>query len=142
MKLYADTSALVKLYVQENESQQVIQFFDNFDLLGTSVVTYAEIASALAKALRLGLVQSGEINLAWQEFISHWPAFARLPLSPAVIERAATLVWRYPLRAYDSIHLACALSWSEISSGQVIFACYDKNLLTAARQEGLHVWPG
>jgi hypothetical protein len=28
-----------------------------------------------------------------------------------------------------------------VTGDQVIFACYDRNLLKAARQEGLQVWP-
>jgi uncharacterized protein len=140
MNLYADTSALVKKYVMEAGSDQVIAYFDPYSIIGTAALTQAEMAAALAKAVRLGWVNETEILVAWQDFLSHWPAYTRLPVSTGIVERAASLAWRHGLRAYDSVHLACALAWKEMIGDEVVFACFDKNLLKAARQEGLQVW--
>jgi predicted nucleic acid-binding protein len=141
MNLYADTSALIKRYVQETGSEQVSAHFDQIPIIGTAALTQAEMASAMSKAVRLGLVDAGEISRAWQDFLSHWPAYARLPVSTGIVERAAAIAWRHGLRADDSIHLACALAWKEISGDEVVFASYDKNLLKAAGEEGLQTWP-
>jgi uncharacterized protein len=141
MNLYADTSALIKRYVRETGSEQVVAYFSQFSIIGTSALTQAEMASAMAKALRLGWVDEAGISLAWQDFLSHWAAYTRLPASSGVVERAASIAWRHNLRAYDSIHLSSAMAWKEITGDQVAFACYDLNLLKAARQEGLQGWP-
>jgi predicted nucleic acid-binding protein len=141
MNLYADTSALIKKYVHETGSDQVVEHFNRYPMIGTAALTQAEMASAMSKASRLGWVEEAEIALAWQDFLSHWPTYIRLPVSAGTIERAASLAWRHGLRGYDSVHLACALAWNEVSGGETIFACYDQNLLKAARQEGLQVWP-
>jgi len=141
MNLYADTSALIKKYVIESGSEQAIAHFSQYPIIGTTVLTQTEMASAMAKAVRLGWVDESEILVAWQDFLSHWSAYARLPVSARVVERAASLVWRYALRAYDSIQLASALAWKEVTGDEVVFACYDKNLLKAAGHEGLQVWP-
>jgi predicted nucleic acid-binding protein len=141
MNLYADTSALIKKYVRETGSEQVADHFNQYPVIGTAALTQAEMASAMSKAARLGWVNESEILTAWLDFLSHWPAYMRLPLSAGVVERAASIAWRHGLRAYDSVHLACALAWKNVTGDEVIFACYDQNLSKAARQEGLQVWP-
>lgn len=141
MNLYADTSALIKRYVQETGSQQVVEYFDQYPIIGATALTQAEMASAMSKAVRLGLVAEAEISMAWQDFLSHWPSFTRLPVSAGIVERAASIAWRHGLRAYDSLHLASALAWKDVLGDELVFACYDKNLLEAARKEGLQVWP-
>lgn len=141
MNLYADTSALIKKYVREAGSEQVIKHFDTYPIIGTAALTLAEMASAMSKAIRLEWAEESEILIAWQDFLSHWPAYTRLPITAGIVERAASAAWHHGLRTYDSVHLASALVWKDLTGDEVIFACYDKNLLIAARQEGLLVWP-
>jgi predicted nucleic acid-binding protein len=142
MNLYADTSALVKKYVREAGSEQVIAFFAQHPLIGTAVLTQAEVASAMSKALRSGWVDEPAILAAWQDFLSHWPAYVRLPISAGIVEHAAAIAQQYGLRAYDAIHLASALAWEDVTGDEVVFACYDENLAKAAGKEGLQIWPG
>jgi len=139
--LYADTSALIKRYVREAGSEQVVSHFDGYSIIGTAAITQVEMASAMAKAARLGWVDEAEIRTAWQDFSTHWPAYIRMPLSAGTIERAISIAWQRGLRAYDSVHLASALAWRDAAGNEVVFACFDKNLSNAARQEGLQVWP-
>ncbi len=141
MNLYADSSAMIKKYVRESGSEQVVAYFDQYPIIATAALTQGEMASAMSKAIRLGWVDQSEISIAWQDFLSHWPAYLRLPISAGIVERAASMAWRHSLRAYDAVHLASALAWKDISGDDVIFACYDNNLLKAAQKEGLQVWP-
>lgn len=141
MILYTDTSALVKKYVFEKGSDQVLEFFAGFTIIGTASITQAEMAAALSKAVRQGWVEEKVANTAWQDFQSHWQAYTRLPISLAIIDRSADLIWRYGLRAYDGIQLACALVWREAMGENTFFACFDQRLSLAARQEGLVSWP-
>lgn len=141
MILYADTSALVKKYIKEPGSDQVVAFFDQYPTIGTAALTQVEMAAAMSKAVRQGWVDESEATGAWQDFLSHWRAYTRLPVSAGIVERAASLVWRHGLRAYDSIHLSSALTWQDVLGDDVVFACYDKHLQQAAKQEGLHIWP-
>jgi predicted nucleic acid-binding protein len=141
MILYADTSALVKKYVREAGTDAVIELFNLNPVIGTALITHAEIASALAKAVRMAWVREDMAKLAWQDFLSQWPGYLRLPLSTGIVERASSLAWRHGLRAYDSIHLACAMVLGEMSGEPVRFACFDQRLQDAARREGLRIWP-
>jgi predicted nucleic acid-binding protein len=142
MILYVDTSVLVKKYVAESGSDQVIAFLDQHAVIGTAALTQAEMAAAMSKAARLGWVAEPEILLAWQDFLYQCPAYTRLPVSTGIVERAAAIAWRHGLRAYNSVHLASALAWKDLVGEDVIFACFDKTLLKAAQREGLEVWPG
>ena len=141
MNLYADTSALIKRYVLEPGSEQVIAAIGQYPLIGTAALTLAEMASAMARAARLGRVDPIQISLTWQDFLAHWPSYVRLPVSAGIVERAGSLVWQYHLRAYDSLHLASALAWKDLTGDQVLFASYDTQLSHAARQAGLQPFP-
>jgi predicted nucleic acid-binding protein len=141
MILYADTSALVKKYVKEAGSGEVISLFTQHPVIGTATLTQAEMAAALSKAVRQGWVDESDGRIAWKDFLSHWLSYMRLPVSAGIVERAATLAWRQGLRAYDSIHLASSLTWQETAGEAVVFACFDRSLLQAAHHEGLHTWP-
>jgi predicted nucleic acid-binding protein len=141
VSLYTDTSALIKRYVREAGSEQVTATFDEYPIIVTSAITQVEMASAMSKALRMGWLDESEAAQAWQDFLSHWSSYTRLPASSGIVERAVSLAWRHGLRAYDSIHLASAMAWQGMTGSEVTFACYDQNLIKAARQEGLRVWP-
>jgi hypothetical protein len=139
--LYADTSALIKRYIKESGSEQVLAFFSQHAMIGTSVLTQVEMASAMSKAVRQNWAPETEIQTAWKDFLTHWPYYISIPISPDILDRGVALAWRYGLRAYDVLHLATVLSWENLAAAKAVFACYDKNLNNAARQEGLHVWP-
>ena len=64
--------------------------------------------------------------------------------SQPILGYANQLALRYPLRAYDAMHLATALALARASSSSSalpspIFVSADTNLLAAARAEGLAV---
>jgi predicted nucleic acid-binding protein len=141
MILYADTSALVKKYVNEAGSGDVVSLLKQYPVIGTATLTQVEMAAALSKAVRQGWVDKAETLAAWKDFLSHWLSYMRLPVSAGIVERAAALAWRHGLRAYDSVHLASALTWQDAAGEEAVFACFDKNLLQAAHHEGLRIWP-
>ncbi len=60
MILYLDASALVKRYVTEPGSGEVSQAITKADLVGTVLVSRAEVAAALAKAVRVGVLRRKE----------------------------------------------------------------------------------
>lgn len=133
---------MVKKYIREASSDEFMAFFDQFEVISTSALTQVEMAAAMANAVRLGWVDENAIHIAWKDFLSHWPAYTRLPASPGILEHAALLAWKHGLSAYDSLHLASALTWQEAAGDVTTFACFDRHLQQAARLERLEVWPG
>ena len=102
----------------------------------------AVVASTLVKSLNSGWEARSPILTAWQDFLAHWPAYIRLPVSAGIVEHAAAIAQQHDLRAYNAIHLASALAWEDVTGDEVVFACYDRNLAKAAGKEGLQIWPG
>lgn len=141
MILYLDTSALVKRYVRESGSQDVQALIAKADAVGSSILARIEMASALAKAVRMEWVEAQEAEGAWHDFLSHWPAFIRISMTTVLSERAARHAWEKGLRAFDAAHLAAALIWQDTLETPVTLATYDQELGKAAKEAGLDVWP-
>lgn len=141
MIVYLDASALVKRYVTERESKEVIELTAAAEVVATSVTSRAEVAAALARAVRLGVLDDDGGRRAQRRFSREWPDLARVPVSEALVARAETLAWEYSLRGYDAVQLASALTWQESIGQDVFLGTYDGQLWQAAPAAGLHVWP-
>lgn len=139
--LYLDTSALVKQYVQERSSRDVQDLIQTAEHAGTSQITRTEMAAALARATRMGLIPVTEGESAWNGFLADWESITRLKVTGQIIERSSALAWKYPLRGYDAMHLASAVLWQETLDVQIILATFDRELWSAGSQAGLIVWP-
>jgi len=135
--LYLDSSALAKLYITEPGGQQVRALAEaNRGRLLTSVVTWAEVVSALARSRREERISRQEYQLQRRAFTADWVALHVVSATVPVLAPAERLIERYGLRAYDAIQLCSAL-WI----GRPVFACFDERLRRAAAVEGLPVAP-
>lgn len=141
MIVYSDASALVKLYVAERESEEVMELFADAKVLGTSVISGAEVAAAFARATCLGALDHDSGRHVQRRFSREWPDLARVPVTEALVSRAGTLAWGYGLRAYDAVQLASALTWQESIAEEVVLATFDRQLWEAAPAAGVQVWP-
>lgn len=141
MILYLDTSALVKRYVIEPGSDQVNQATANAETTGTVIITRAEVAAALARAIRIGALKQADAFANLQRFRTEWHDLARVQLTENLVARADTLAWEHGLRGYDAVHLAAALVWQEALSEPVTLATFDASLWHAAEREGLVPFP-
>ena len=141
MIAYFDDSALVKRHVDERGSREAIEFAARAEVVVTSLVSRAEVAAALAKAVRAKLLQEDEARAAQRAFATEWPDIARIPVTEALVSRAETLAWDYGLRGYDAIQLASAVLFQESLGAAVRLATFDKQLWDAARRAGFEPWP-
>jgi predicted nucleic acid-binding protein len=141
MILYADTSALVKLFVVEEGSDSVRDLFRRASLLGTSVLTRAELGAALARAVRRGLIQEEEGLEARRRLEVVWPTWVRIAVDERLTARAEALAWEYGLRGCDAVHLAAALTWQDRVGHPLLLATFDGELGQAAHRAGLEAWP-
>ena len=141
MIVYLDASALVKRYVAEAGSAEVEALIGEARAIGTAVVSRAEVAAALAKAARVGLVARDAAQKALESFNADWEHLIRLQFGEPLAARAATLAWEHGLRGYDAVHLATALVWRETLGEPVTVATYDRELWRGAQASGLSPWP-
>ncbi|MEK0154781.1 type II toxin-antitoxin system VapC family toxin [Arthrobacter oryzae] len=125
MIIYVDTSAVLKLVVEEEESSVAAGYFSNAagrgDHLVASMLVYTELhCAAHRRGLPSGLVNTvlGGINL--------------LDVARTDLMYAAALPGR--LRSADAIHLAAAIRLQAD-----VLVAYDGELLAAAMDAGLNV---
>lgn len=136
MILYLDTSALVKLYVNEPGRPAVIRQVDGAAAVATARVTYAEARAAFARKRREGGIDGKGLRQVLERFDGEWPAYTVVDVSEPVVRRAGALAERHALRGYEALQLAAAVELQR-EGGEVSFACFDDRLLRAARRERL-----
>ena len=141
MIVYLDASALVKRYVAERGSRETRELSTKADVVATSLITRAEVAAALAKAVRLGIIEPDSGRKAQRAFASQWPDIAKVPVSEALVSRAETLAWDFALRGYDAVQLASALTWQEAVGAEITLATFDRQLWDAGKKAGVRIWP-
>lgn len=139
MILYLDTSAFLKLYLEEPESGTIRAAIDQADLTCTHMIAYAEMRAAFARATRMGRLSASESPATIREFEADWLKMDIIGIDEPLIRRAGALAEAYGLRGYDSVHLAAAIRACEAggSSDIFVFAAFDKNLCAAADALGL-----
>ena len=138
MILYLDTSALVKLYIEEERSQAVAEHVERAVTTATAYVSYAEARAAFARRRRANTLSSTELSRIVRELDHDWSTYTFVEIGERVVRRAGSLCERHALRGYDAVQLAAALDVRR-AGGDVEFACFDAHLNRAARREGLRI---
>ena len=141
MIVYADTSALVKLFVTEESSEATRDMLLQAQTMGTGLLTRAELGAALARGAQRGLFSREEATEARRRLEVVWSTWVHINVDEALVSRAEGLAWEYSLRGYDAVHLAAAQVWQEQIGHPVALATFDKELWEAAKLAGLKVWP-
>jgi hypothetical protein len=140
---YFDTSAIVKRYdPREIGSQWVRSLFGSWsaDLFLFSQRVIVEVTSAFFRKWREGAIAESEGQVALDAF--HQDSLHQYlldPVSESILLLASDLIKRHPLRAYDAVQLATAISLSndlQSSGERVVFISADDRLIQAARSEG------
>lgn len=138
---FFDSSALVKRYVQENGSEWVRQATAlQKHVILVSRITYVEVLSAFARLQREGKIDSTAISTTRDLFEYDWTnQYQIIEFDQGLADIAGRLVQTYPLRAYDSIQLASALTvhsfFSKIDPKLLVFVSADDRLLAVAATE-------
>ena len=135
-----DTSILVKKYIDEPGSPQVVELLESAEAVIISVVGYAEVLAAFNRRKREGTISGSVYGKIHKEFESDWETFTRVNVSKEVNVSVRKLVSVYPLRGFDAIHLASALAMRRIVKNRLLFASADARLDRAANKEGLIVY--
>jgi uncharacterized protein len=137
MILYLDTSSLVKLYVEEDESIIVKTLVDSSEFTATSIFAYAEARAAFSRRFREKSITPNEYNRLIKSFDKDWNSYLIISVTEDMIKLAGNLAEKHALRGFDSIHLASALKLRKEVSSAIKFSCFDDNLQKASRREDL-----
>jgi predicted nucleic acid-binding protein len=134
---YLDTSALIKRFVSEQGSRMVQTLVTREGPIATAKIAYAEVYAGLARKRREGHLAPSQYARVTSQFERDWLAYVRIDLHDEVLRIARDLVQRHPLKGFDAIHLASALSLGRGLEEEVSFVAADERLLRAAEAEGL-----
>jgi uncharacterized protein len=135
---YFDSSALVKLVVEEPGSVETAQLWDGADSVLTSRIAHPEVRAALAAARRGARLDAEAYEQARTSWAELHPALRLVEITPRVEHEAGDLAERHALSGFDAVHLASGLA---ISPMPVVLATWDARLHRAARDEGFATLP-
>ena len=128
MAQYVDSSALVKLYMNEPESESCEELFRR-DLDWVSAGhTEVEVRRTLARVLA-----GSSFEAAREQFLGHWRRVKVVDLDRAICRTAAEIAEVTGVRSLDALHLAAA---QRAGGGTVPIHTYDLRLAQAARSLG------
>ena len=139
MRLYLDTSAIVKLYVDEDGSSLVRKAIEGAETVATSLVTYVEGRAAFSRRRREGMLITSDHNRIVRDFDHEWDRYFIIDVTNSLVKSAGKVADIHALRGYDAIHLASADFFHEKIREPVTFGCWDSRLEAAARRQGLHL---
>ena len=140
MMIYVDSSALVKMFVDEPGSAEIKQFMSvSISKEGvtfvTSAVTKAEIMAALAAIRRGRHLTQRKFEKAVADFREQWKVFSVPEVTTSTIDRAGEIGLNHKIKGGDAFQLASAL---EVEAE--LFISTDNDLNAAASEYGLSVW--
>jgi predicted nucleic acid-binding protein len=143
---YLEPSAFVKYYVSEPGSAWVQGLVTAEDsVLATVEITIAEISAAMATVARLGRISRRQCDEFWGRFKSDLLSRCELfPTHRSIINHAAELCQKHPLRGFDAVHLASGLELRDTLAQEgiplsMVYVTGDARLISAAESEGLAV---
>lgn len=135
MKLYLDTSSLVKVFVVETGSDAVRELVAKTGTVCTSIVAYAETRATFARLRRAGQLNPSAFASAKREFEVYWRTYLTVNVTDSLCREAGELAQHFGLRGFDGIHLA---SFAQITREAGIedtnFSSFDDRLNEAARR--------
>jgi uncharacterized protein len=141
MILYLDTSALVKRYFLEEQSNELLSSWAQAELIVTSSVAYAETVASFFRKKRESALEEDIIQQVVDAFLLDWKSFFRVEVTDELNEIVLRIVKSYPLRGFDAIHLAAAVLIRRSLTDDFLFSCFDQRLAQAAREEGFATFP-
>lgn len=139
MIAYFETSALIKLFIQEPGSELAARTWDAMDSRLSSRLTYAEARASLATAVRAGRLSDSSFRSAKDQLEGRFQQVDVIEVTESLAREAGRLAESLALRAYDAVHLASALV---LGTTDLVLVTWDRDLIRASGSVGLDVASG
>jgi uncharacterized protein len=131
---YLDTSAVIPLLVEEPGSAVCRDIWFAATTLTTSRLLYVEATAALARAARMGRLDSPAYEDSLAGLDGLWRQLDVIAVDEPLVREAAGLARTHGLRGYDAVHCASGL---QVSGPDAVAVSGDQELLAAWRASGL-----
>ena len=144
MTAFVDSSALVKLYADEDGASAIRRL----DAMVVSAVARVEVPAAVWRKARMRQLDAADARVLIDDFEADWhgtlnadPRFAAVAVTGNVLESSAHLAAVHGLRAYDAIQLGSAITARAAAPRLRVLAAFDAALRDAAAAEGFTLLP-
>lgn len=132
MILFCDTSALLKLFVDEIGSDRMAKARSDSEAIAVCRITWAESMAAFAQRSRVKGANQAGLTQAKSLFENTWSNFVISEVTQPLVEKAGMYAEAFALRGYDNVQLAAAHNLHEQFVLPLTFACFDRRLSQAA----------
>ena len=134
MRVFFDTSAFIKRYIEEPGADKVIEICKKAEELVLSVMCLPEMISTLNRLVREDKLSRSDYEKTRDLILREIEDVQICYITPGVVARTIKCLENNPVRAMDALHLGCALV-----VGPDLFVSSDHRQIEAARKEGLKV---
>jgi hypothetical protein len=134
MRVFFDTSAFVKRYVNEAGTDVVLEWCDQATEIGLSGIALAEIISAFCRLRRENRISDTQYRQLKSLLLADIEDVAMCDLTPAVLAQAIASLETNTLRGMDAIHVGSAVVLQAD-----VFISADVRQCEAAARAGLRV---
>lgn len=134
MRLFFDTSAFIKRYVDEPGSEKVLELISGTDELGLSVLFLPESISTLSRLRRENRISGEEYRALKDSILTDLVDAEICDLTPSVLEHTVTCLETGALRTLGAVHIGSALVYRP-----ALFVSADRRQIEVALAQGLKV---
>jgi len=135
---YLDASALVKLFLDEDDADLARGVWESELPVATARVSQAELACALEAAVRNRRLGRGRVEQGIHDGTFLWNRADAIEANAKVVDAASRLGMHHGLRGIDALHVASALKLLPLDP---VLVSWDDHQRRAAAAEGLPVYP-
>lgn len=132
MRIFFDSSAFAKRYIEEPGSEKVEDLCVQATALGVSSICLPEIISGLCRLRRDFVLTRSQYEVTKEALLKDFEDISVCNITPTVIRQAIHLLETNTLRTLDAIHIGCALEWQA-----EVFVSSDLRQISAAKKTDL-----
>lgn len=136
MNFFLDTSALIKRYIQEVETNAIQRIFNESEEIIVSFITELESTSTFRRLLVEAKITNEQYDNLLFELEQDFEDFIVIPFDTRIKNIAKELITKYQIKTLDSIQLA---TYSSLDNKNIPMVVYDEKLYNAAKTEFLNV---
>jgi predicted nucleic acid-binding protein len=134
VKIFLDSSALVKRYVREKGTDRVIEICREADEIAVSIICITEVLSACNRLLREKLITADQYAEIKHEFLRDIESAIIINLTFEVMEKSIVCLEKGTIGSLDALHVAAAIIYEA-----ELFVTGDEKQTLIAEQMGVNV---
>jgi predicted nucleic acid-binding protein len=125
--------------VEEPGAEEARSAYGEADGIRTTAIAQVEATAALARMRKGRRLTPSQLDRSLDDLENIWRGVFSHAVNEALLTLAAESALAHALCAYDSVHLAAALSFAK--GEELEFACWDRELRRAAKAHGFALVP-